>query len=1212
MIASLLLLPLLVGGRLDSPVTERAEALGQQALARASEPRGAAPLIRLRGLLDEVDDLNLLAEPVSAVAFRASTHPLVRTLARQFLADVERARGKTLKAQELIRDTGFVQDWWAVGGFDNEGKGGCDKDFGPEAALDLKATYPLKDREVGWRPVGARSVDGLVDLSQLLEPSQEVVAYAFTSLQVEQEQRAVLSVGAPGGYRLFVNGVKVSSSDRYNQARPDQARVQVSLRRGHNRVLLKVCQERGLLGFYLRAEKGEGARGEVKAVLPDAVPALERGGPPRAEAVPTLVELLARAVAARPADAELRSDYATLLAYTRAYDEREHLAAVEARKAADADPKSAELQLRAASLQTEDTNERMLLVERALVADPKSVMARFKKAELVLAREYPDRALPQLTALLADAPHYAPAMVARVRALEALGEKARAAQAAELAFQELPWVPGVAREAVAQSRRLGRLEEAIARAHTVLALRFDDLSTRRALATMLVDAGRVDEAVDQHRKVLALDPFDTTTRLKLGELLAANGKPAESSAVFAEARRLAPDDAEVHEKEGRALLLAGKKDEALLSLQTALRLKPQNSALKDMVRALRGDDSAASPHALDVAALAKAEGATPGEDAVVLAEVNAVRVQTTGLSSRFSQVAVKVLTPRGVDAWRQLPITWSPDRQEVRVVKARLTKPDGSIVESFADQDRALNEPWTGMYYDSRAKVLTFPSLAPGDVLEVQWRVDDTAAENLLSDYWGDVDMVQGLSVKRRYLYVVDMPRGRALHWNAETLPKWVTEETTTEGDRTLYRFRAYDVPRVVPEPQMPGWAEVATPLHLSTYATWEDVGRYYWGLVRDQLTPNDELRAQVDTVLKGVDRKDTARVVAAISGFVVTNTRYVALEFGIHGYKPYRVDRVLARRFGDCKDKASLIHAMLKVAGVDSRLVLLRMRSLGTLAGKPASLSAFNHAIAYVPALDLYLDGTAEFHGSRETPTADRLADVLIIEPDGKSRFLVTPEARPQDNLTTISMDNTLEVGGGAKVKGRVEARGQAAPDFRRTFQTPATRAATFEQQFASAYPGLAASEVTMSDVTALEQPAVLAFTMAVPRMAEASEGALRFFPFGSSRSYTQSLAGLSERKFDVVLPGVWENRFLSTWTLPAGFALGQPVPEVEKVSPFGSFKATVRQDGAKLVCEGTLTLSSPRIAARDYPAFRQWLLEVDQAFATKVEVKKAARPAP
>ena len=58
----------------------------------------------------------------------------------------------------------------------------------------------------------------------------------------------------------------------------------------------------------------------------------------------------------------------------------------------------------------------------------------------------------------------------------------------------------------------------------------------------------------------------------------------------------------------------------------------------------------------------------------------------------------------------------------------------------------------------------------------------------------------------------------------------------------------------------MPGWAEVATTLHVSTYKTWEEVGRYYWGLVRDQLVPNDELRRTADEVLKGVDRKDSRR----------------------------------------------------------------------------------------------------------------------------------------------------------------------------------------------------------------------------------------------------------------------------------------------------------------------------------------------------------------
>jgi hypothetical protein len=80
----------------------------------------------------------------------------------------------------------------------------------------------------------------------------------------------------------------------------------------------------------------------------------------------------------------------------------------------------------------------------------------------------------------------------------------------------------------------------------------------------------------------------------------------------------------------------------------------------------------------------------------------------------------------------------------------------------------------------------------------------------------------------------------------------------------------------------------------------------------------------------------------------------------------------------------------MLKLAGVDSRLVLLRMRHLGTLPSEVASLAAFNHAIVYVPKLDLYLDGTADFHGSRELPSADRVANVLIVEPDGSSRFIV------------------------------------------------------------------------------------------------------------------------------------------------------------------------------------------------------------------------------
>ncbi len=80
-------------------------------------------------------------------------------------------------------------------------------------------------------------------------------------------------------------------------------------------------------------------------------------------------------------------------------------------------------------------------------------------------------------------------------------------------------------------------------------------------------------------------------------------------------------------------------------------------------------------------------------------------------------------------------------------------------------------------------------------------------------------------------------------------------------------------------------------------------------------------------------------------------------------------METILSRAFGDCKDKASLMHALLEALGIDSRLVLLRMKRLGNLPEEPASLAIFNHAILYLPQYDLFLDGTAEFHGSKSCP---------------------------------------------------------------------------------------------------------------------------------------------------------------------------------------------------------------------------------------------------
>jgi tetratricopeptide (TPR) repeat protein len=1189
----------------DDPLPAEAQARAQEALAQARSVRGAAALVRLRGLRDDLADPRPVDGTFERIASDPRSDPFTRTLARQVLADLDVVQGRVESAQRRIRSLGYVQEVYVLGGFDNEGKTGCDTDAGPEKSLALDASLQAKGHEARWRRTTARSLDGGIDLGAMLRPSRGVVAYVLALLDERAARRTVLALGTSGGFRLWVNGEKVASGDAYHPARPDQERVSVQLRAGVNRVLLKVCHEdSGVLGAYLRDESAR-----ARPVTPGRLPSLRTGPAPAARRLPTLSSTLQADVARRPDDPRLRADLAQVLEATQAFDSREHSDAVNAdRAAADASRTGrpdARLELLAARLQ-QDENVRRRHLEAALAAAPDLLEARVLLARAELSQGHPERVLPLLQPLVKRWKAFVPAQVLLARAEDELGDPVSATRRIE----ELPpasWrIPEAARERVRAARRLDRTDEALERLGGVLQGRPGDGSSLSILAEMLADGGDATAAADALRSALRLSPTSNDVRLRLAELLASNGRLEEGLTLFSEAEALCPDDPEIFERKGRTLLYAGRKEPALAALDRSLVLRPQNPALRDAVRALRGTDtSAATVEGIDIRPLV-AEADSYAEDAVTLADITRVRVQQSGLSGRFHQLAVKVYTRRGVDAFRSFPITYSPSREEVRILRARITKPDGSLVESFGDTSRSLNEPWAGMYYDAQAKVLSFPGLAPGDVLELQYRVEDTASDNLLSDYWGDLSYVQGVTPKLRWEYVVDMPAGRTLYWNEKTLGAGVSarREPTSAG-RVLYRFGARHVSRITPEPGMPGWSEVAATLHVSTYRTWEDVGRYYWSLIRDQLVPDDSIRRAAEGALVGVDRKDTRAVVRALYEYVVKNTRYVALEFGIHGYKPYRVDRVLARRFGDCKDKASLLHALLQVAGVESRIVLLRMRQLGAVPAEPASLAVFNHAIIWVPGLDWYLDGTAEFHGATELPVPDRRASILIVEPDGKSRFTVTPEARPEDNITDVQLDLALGPGGAAEVKGESRVSGSAAPEYRRSYQSAATRRTTFEQGWAQTFPGLSVDKVSISDPTRLDQDVALDYQLSIPRYAEVGGDTLRFLPFGSRRGYVETYAGLAERRGDLVLDGPSVSRFTFRYRLPQGWSVDALPPDVTTESGFGKLHLTYAVEQGMLVCRGELVFTRDRISANEYPAFRAFVAGVDQAFSRKVMVR-------
>jgi tetratricopeptide (TPR) repeat protein/transglutaminase-like putative cysteine protease len=1189
--------------------------------------RALADLFRLFERRADEENPAAIASVLDAAAASPTARADVRALALELRGQLALGSGQLAQARKLFDAVAPVRSWAVIGPFDNEGRVGFAAQFGPEKdGFDPKAVYPGKSHEVAWRTLPDIAPYGYVDLSAAIQPHRDATAYAATALSSPRTQAAIFHLGAGGAAKLWVNGVLVHSDPNQHPSRFDQRSFPVLLSAGENAVLLKIAGGSSRLGFSLRiADANDRPLPQLasRARAPSAAPSrafavpLAAGEARRAKArialprVIDAVDELREAAAKEPGNARAQEDLAILYGYRRPDDDTERLALHAQERAAAAAPGDSGIELRLAGLEDRDQNRRRAALERALSKHPQdpevlSALAGFRleKGEGWKALELATRAQEASGGSVETA-------LLLARAQEAVGLTGRATA---LRLAQIEAHPNDARAQLASAqalRRLGRLDEARAHLGRSLQLRFDDWEARSELTSACLEQGDLEATLRTLEDSLALDPASLYARLRAAELLSQNDRTQEAEAAYAGALRLAPDSPDAHEALGRHRLRTKDDAGALAAFARSLSLKPQNPALRELLRTVRPEEPYAQPYLYDAAQLVRRfpVGAEASEDSEILSDLVVTRVFANGLSSRTRQLVVRALTARGVEQARAQSIQFSPDSQVVRVERARILRKDGTVIESKSEGERSLSEPWYGLYYDVRARVIGFPQLEPGDTLELVTRLDD-AGTNFFADYFGDFAYLQGTSSKRIADYVLLGPPGRTFYAAASPLPGLVHEEKKLPDGGQVLRWTAHDVPRVVPEPSMPGSSELFAWVHVSTYRDWDSVGRFYWGLVKDQLKVTDDVRKAAQEATRGIPAADEAARIRAVYDFVVTRTRYVGLEFGINSFKPYPVETILNRRFGDCKDKASLMHAMLEAIGIDSRLALLRMKRLGGIDDHPASLAVFNHAILYVPKFDLFLDGTAEFHGSRELPEDDRGAEALIVEPtaDGAkgSRFLRTPFARPQDNVDQREARIELLADGSAHLTLSGNAHGSWTAEARRAFEPPDQRRVRAEEMLTrGSWPGVKVTQAEVSDPHDIEAPFRSRIVAEAPAFATVLAGRLRFSPFGRRPSFVETWASLSRRALPVQLPFPQRTELTARVALPRGFVAALPEGSEEK-GPQGSWSVRYEREDGQVVARLSLELRGGTLLPNEYGAFRAFLGRLDQALLRKVEAAR------
>jgi tetratricopeptide (TPR) repeat protein len=1179
-----------------------------------ADPAAPQALLRLYAI-DELKESAAWDGRVRAayswVLRQPTASPVLKAHALWMLAELDRAEGNLLGEAAKHQRLGLITDWLVIGPFDNEGKAGFDAAYPPEAGIDLDGAYPGKEREVRWRRYPAALGTAFVALDAVFRPRLNVVAYALVLVYSPVEQPAALRFGTDDAVKIWLDGALAYADKGCHLAAFDQAASGVVLRAGWNALLVKVTQGEGAWRFCLRITAPDGSPLEGLRVEadPEQVKALAPAITPR-EPLPPVevadpVAAIKRLVEEQPENAAAHAALAALYHYKSAFDETDELDVKSYERAVELDPSDWRAYEQVAPLY-QDRNKQRDAYQRVIALNPRRALAHVRLGRYYLDHGFFEKAIEALRAALkADPADYRAAVGLADYEAHFLHE-ADSLRTIERLRRRYPTTPALALKDL-DFAPFPRPDEAVmALCLEVLQADAGNSAVRRRLLGLARAHGDFEGMLEQLHLLQRFDPADTGLLIEEARLLGDAGRFDEAIALLERVVAICPEEADALESLGRYEHWAGREDEADEAWRRSLAFKPQNAPLKEYIEHLRPE---AAPfedaYRVEVADLLEHQPTAedyPEDAAVYLLDLEVHQVLPTGLANTFGQRVVKILNKKGVEDFRAQYVAFTPETQEVKIQAARLYKPSGEVIEAQGPFTYPISNPSGGIYYSYAALVCGFPKLEPGDVIEFRYRLNTIGETNEYADYFGHIAYLRDEHPKQRFRVVYITPKAREFFYRTVGID--LTPTVVEQDEQRIYTWEATDLPKIKSEPFMPGLSEVTPYVHISTFRDWQALAAWYWGLVQDQFTLDNNVKKKVAELVAG--KTTTLDKVVAIHDWVVKNTRYIGLEFGIHGHKPYPASTVFARGYGDCKDKAGLMVAMLAEAGVDADLVVLRTVSKGAVEPFPVSLAVFDHAICYVPELDLYLDGTAEFSGTRELPWQDQGATVLRVSAT-RSDFTTSPRSGPEANVVTDLYTITLGEGRDVTVEGVRRTIGQYSAYYRSAYQEEADRRETLEKQWRSSVPNTKVTQVSFSDLKDLEQDVSYTYSAEVPDfLTDEADGTVSFKAFLAPHELTKAYAALAKREHDVVM------RFPSTSSKTMRFVLPEGAKVVDlperlelATEPFDCTITYTEEPGAVVVnCE--LVMKAVRVPVAQYAAFREACHAVDEKQSERIRISR------
>jgi hypothetical protein len=636
--------------------------------------------------------------------------------------------------------------------------------------------------------------------------------------------------------------------------------------------------------------------------------------------------------------------------------------------------------------------------------------------------------------------------------------------------------------------------------------------------------------------------------------------------------------------------------------------------------AARGDEA---PAWLTRAASAQTPAYPKDVPGVVLHDESQMTVAQDGRVTTVTTYAVRVLTREG-RALAQAAVPYATDTGRVREFRAWLIRPGGQVKAYGKDETLDLAAADNDVYNEARIKKISAAGEADaGAVFGYQWTTEERALFPQ-ADWW----FQSGLPVLSSRLTLA-LPAG----WTASGHVFNHADKINPVVTGSTYTWEMRNLPPIEREVAGPGirslapWLAVsyappanspATVMGARGFSSWSDVSRWYTEL-SDATSKPDEAVAAKARELTANARTELDKIRAI--GRYVQELQYISIQIGVGRYRPHTAAEVFAKRYGDCKDKANLMRAMLKVIGIEAYPVLIYSGDPTYVRAEWASPTQFNHCIIAIkvgaetqaatvvehPGLGrlLIFDATDD-----DTPVGDlpdHEQNSLALVAAGEAGALIRmPATPPEANRLERTAEVTLQPDGSITAALREHSTGQAAVEERRIFRKLARPE---YQQAIQEWITRGATGARVTKVEPADDHAAGRFSLGVDFSAGAygqlmQQRLLVFKPAVVSRRDFLAFTN-RERKHPVVLDASAYTETVKI-KLPEGFDVDELPDPVKLDAPFGSYSTTYEVKDGQLHFRRAFQTRATTIPPDNYPQVRSFFERIRAAEQSPVVLAK------